>query len=102
MTEQPTLSLSHFGFLKIIRIPKTICVPHSLGLLCVQLLQSCPTLRNPMDCSLPGSMEFSRQERWSGSSFPTPGDLPEPGIKPVSLASRALAGGLHTTSAAWA
>ena len=31
------------------------------------------------------SMEFSRQEYWSGLSFPTPEDIPNPGIKPVSL-----------------
>ena len=31
------------------------------------------------------SMEFSRQEYWTGLPFPTPGDLPEPGIKPASL-----------------
>ena len=30
------------------------------------------------------SMEFSRQEYWSGLSFPTPGDLPNPGIEPGS------------------
>ena len=33
----------------------------------------------------PLSMEFSRQEYWSGLPFPTPGDLPDPGIEPVSL-----------------
>ena len=32
----------------------------------------------------PLSMEFSRQEYWSGLSFPSPGDLPKPGIKPGS------------------
>ena len=42
----------------------------------------------------PLSMEFSRQEYWSGLPFPTPEDLPNPGIKPASLASPALAGGL--------
>ena len=31
-------------------------------------------------------MEFSRQEYWTGLPFPTPGDLPYPGIEPVSLA----------------
>ena len=31
------------------------------------------------------SMEFSRQEYWSGESFPSPGDLPNPGIKPGAL-----------------
>ena len=34
----------------------------------------------------PLSMEFPRQEYWSGLPFPSPGDLPDPGIKPVSLA----------------
>ena len=32
----------------------------------------------------PPSMGFSRQECWSGLPFPSPGDLPDPGIKPVS------------------
>ena len=31
------------------------------------------------------SMEFSRQEHWSGLLFPSPGDLPDPGIKPSAL-----------------
>ena len=34
-------------------------------------------------------MEFSRQEYWSGSPFPSPGDLPDPGIKPGSSALQA-------------
>jgi len=34
-------------------------------------------------------MEFSRQEYWSGLPFPSPGDLPEPGIKPMSPALQA-------------
>ena len=38
----------------------------------------------------PLSMEFSRQEYWSGLPFPTPGDLSNPGIEPVSPASPAL------------
>ena len=37
----------------------------------------------------PLSMEFSRQEYWSGLPFPSPGDLPDPGIKPRSPALRA-------------
>ena len=41
----------------------------------------------------PLSMEFSRQEYWSGWPFPIQGDLPNPGNEPVSLASPALAGG---------
>ena len=35
-------------------------------------------------CQAPLSMEFSRQEYWSGLPFPTPGDLPDPGIEPGS------------------
>ena len=37
----------------------------------------------------PLPMEFSRQEYWSGLSFPSPGDLPNPGIEPRSPASEA-------------
>ena len=46
---------------------------------------------NPVDYSLPGSSVrgFSRQEYWSGLPFPSPGDLPDPGMEP---ASPALAG----------
>ena len=48
-------------------------------------------LCDPMDCSLPYSlsMEFPRQEYWSGLSFPSPGDLPDPRIKPRSPALQA-------------
>ena len=37
----------------------------------------------------PQSMEFCRQEYWSGLPFPSPGDLPNPGIEPWSLALQA-------------
>ena len=46
----------------------------------------------------PLSMGFSRQEYWSGSPFPTPRDLPNSGIEPVSLASPALAGRLFNSA----
>ena len=57
-----------------------------------QSLQSCLTLCDPMDCSLPSSSVhgFFRQEYWSGLPFPPPEHLPDPGIKPVSPASPAL------------
>ena len=42
----------------------------------------------------PESMGFSRQEHWSGWLLPSPGDLPNPGIKPVSPE---LAGGFFIT-----
>ena len=41
----------------------------------------------------PLSMEFSRQEYWSGLPFPSPGHLPSSAVEPVSLASPALTGG---------
>ena len=43
-------------------------------------------------------MGFSRQEYWNGVRFPIPGDLPNPGIQPASLA---IAGGLFTTNTTW-
>ena len=43
---------------------------------------------NPVECSLPASlsMRLSRQGYWSGLPFPAPGDLPDPGFKPMSPA----------------
>ena len=41
-------------------------------------------------------MGFSRQEYWSGLPFPSPGDLPKPGIKLMSFVSPALAGRFFT------
>jgi len=57
---------------------------------------SCPTLGDLMDCvarQAPQSMEFSRLEYWSGLPFPSPGDLPDPGIEP---STPVLAGGFFT------
>ena len=55
-----------------------------------------PNSVTPMDCiarQAPLSVEFSRQEYWSGLLFPAAGDLPDPGIK---SSSPALAGGFFT------
>ena len=62
-----------------------LLLKHSL-VICQSL--SCPTLCDPMDCSrqVPLSMEFSRQEYLRGELFPSPGDLPNPGIEPRSPA----------------
>ena len=53
--------------------------------------KSCPTLATPwtVACQAPLSMGFSRQEYWSGLKFPSPGDLPNPGIEPRSSALQA-------------
>ena len=49
----------------------------------------------------PLSMGFFRQQYWSGLPFPSPGDLPNPGIKPTSLTYPALAAEFSTTSTTW-
>ena len=56
-----------------------------------EVAQSCLTLCDPWTVAhqAPLSMEFSRQEYWSGLPFPSPGDLPEPGIEPESPALEA-------------
>ena len=65
-----------------------------------KLLQLYLTLFNRMDSVVHQallSMGFPRQEYWSGLPFTSLRDLPNPGIKPMSLASLALAGGFFTT-----
>jgi len=70
---------------------------------CAKSLQSCPTLCDPLTVAhqAPLSMGFSRQEYRSGLPFPSPRDLPDPGIEPVSLLCPALASEFFTTSAPW-
>ena len=58
------------------------------GMSVAQLLQSCQTVTH----QVPLSMRFSRQEYWSALLFSSPGDLPDPGIKPVFLMSPELSG----------
>ena len=50
-------------------------------------------------CQVPLSMEFSRQEYWNRLPYPPSEDLPDPGIKPTSSVSSALAGRFFTTEA---
>ena len=61
--------------------------------------QLCLTLCDPWTVAYQAllSMEFSRQEYWSGLPFPPPGHLPNPRIEPTSLISPALIGGFLTT-----
>ena len=61
-------------------------------------IQSCPTVISWTTAhQAPPSMGFSRQEYWSGLPFIPAGNLPDPGIKPESPKSPALADGLFTT-----
>ena len=67
-----------------------VCVSHSV------VTES----HDSMDCvahQVPLSMEFSRQEYWSGLQIPPPGDLPYPGIKLMSPVAPALVGRFFTT-----
>ena len=63
-----------------------------MKILCAELLQHVQLFATLLTAALqaPLSMGFSRQEHWSGLSCPSPGDLPDPGIKPVSPVSPAL------------
>ena len=65
------------------------------------MLSHIPVFATPrtVACQAPLSIGFPKQEYWSWLPFPTSGDLPDPGIQPVSFASLALAGGFFTTSA---
>ena len=64
-----------------------------------KLLQSCPTLCDPMNCSPQGSsVRGILQERIFGDPV---GDLPDPVIKPASLMPPSLASRFFATSAAW-
>ena len=51
---------------------------------CVLVAQPCPSFVAPWTVArqAPLSMEFSRQKYWNGLPCPSPGDLPDPGIKP--------------------
>ena len=70
-------------------------------LLCCEAVMCISRVRLFAACRAPLSMEFSRQEHWSGVPSSTPEDLPDPGIKPVSLASPAPVGRVLPTSAPW-
>ena len=78
----------------MLQLDAVVCVfVWALSLSLVQLLATPRTVAHQD----PLSMGFSRQERWSGFPFPTPGDLPNRRIEPMSLASPALADGFFIT-----
>ena len=83
------------NFSKKIIISKTI-LHYSVFMCCVISCFSCFQLLATLwtaPCRAPLSMGFSSQENRSGLQYPTPGNLPNAGIEPVSLTSAALAGG---------
>ena len=94
------IQLSNFHFHPAYQIIKFMAIELFMYVLVSQL---CPTLCDPMDCSLPGSsvhgiLQARILDYWNGLPFPSPGNLLDPGIE---SASPALAGGFFTTSATW-
>ena len=78
--------------LQILIITPTVLYSRSLPFISyIELVfQLYPFLCGPIEFSLPGSVHgFLRQECWSGLPFPSPEDLPYPGIKPWSPAFQA-------------
>ena len=88
-------SLIHWGlqngdilsltFLLLIRVLYLKNASLHLLLGCCLVAKLCLTFATPwtIACQAPLSMEFSRQEYWSGLPFPSSGDLPNPGIEPT-------------------
>ena len=76
---------------------------HQIGILCAKFVQSCLTLCDSVDYNPPGSsvhgIPQARILEWVAMLYSR--DLPDPGIKPTSLMSPALAGGFFTTSTTW-
>ena len=66
---------------------------------CCLVTKLCPALMWPIDCGPPASSihGISQARNWSGLPFPSPGELPNLGIKPTPLVSPPLAGGFFTT-----
>ena len=75
-------NVNSWGFNLITLLPRHFMAP--LLLLLCQLLSRVPVFETQwtVACQVPLSMEFWRQEYWSGLPFPSPGELPNPGIKP--------------------
>ena len=67
------------------RVQEWVAIAFSVSKSC-EVAQLCPTLCDPWTLAhqAPPSMGFSRQGYWSGLPFPSPGDLPDPGIEPRS------------------
>ena len=86
----PSMGFSRQEYWSGVPLPVfSYCPLFPLLLCCAKSLQLCLTLCDPMDCSPPSSSVhgFSRQEYWNRLPCPPPGDLPDPGIKPMPLTS---------------
>ena len=88
------LMLSFMSSLYILDINPLLNIMHACVLSCVWLFATLRTVAH----QAPLSMEFSRQEYWSGLPLPPLGYFPSPGIESVSPESHALAGGFFATA----
>ena len=79
-------------------LPKYMNISHVLS--CFSHVRLCATLWTQRSLPAPLSMGFSGQEYWSGAPFPSTGDLPDAGIKLMSLKSPASAEMFFTSAAA--
>ena len=97
--QMPPISSQDEGKAKQTNVSKDPCP----ALHACSVTQSHPILCDSIGCSPPGSSVHGilRQEYWMGLPCPPPGDLPDPGIETMSLASPTLAGGFLTTRATW-
>ena len=87
----------HSAVISAVLVCVCVCGCVTVGVQACSVTQSCPTLCNLMGCSPPvSSLHGIFQARiLNGLLFPPPGDLPDPGIKPVCLA---LAGRFFPTA----
>ena len=100
-TENLSVSTLQYNYFPKLILLSTL--QYNYAVLCAKLLQSCPTPCNPMDYSPPGSSVHgilqARILEWV--AMPSPGDLPNPEIKPMSLMSPAFPSRFFTTSTTW-
>ena len=78
-----------FYFAGILELFDILTLCASCMLSCFSHIRLFETL-STVACKAPLSMGFSRQEYWSGLPCPSPGDLPDPGIEPMSLISTCI------------
>ena len=78
-----TVNMLSLGSTRPLSLPANSHLRQKLESVCCSVMSSSasPWI---VACQAPLSMEVSRQEYWNGLPFPTPGDLPDPGLKPVS------------------
>ena len=74
---------TNHGLVKMGRDKMPTTFEHQLSSSSSLVAKSCPTFATPQIVATL-SMGFSRQEHWSGLPFPSPGELPDTGIKPLS------------------